>query len=47
MNYTTPRHDAMKFLKWATRQKKFLAVSDRLRAFILARRDNKVIPQEM
>lgn len=37
-----PEHDAMTFLKWATRQKKFLSVRDRLRAVVLARQGQSI-----
>ncbi len=37
-----PQHDAIDFLNWAARQKKFLAVRDRLRAIILARQGQSI-----
>jgi len=37
-----PRKEAMKFLKWASRQKKYSEVRDRIRAVILARKGHSI-----
>ncbi|MBF0503084.1 MAG: helix-turn-helix domain-containing protein [Candidatus Riflebacteria bacterium] len=37
-----PKRDSMKFLKWASRHKKFIAIRDRIRAIILAKRGKTI-----